>query len=88
VGSSFRLPDFVCSGVIEGMERVIFPADIPSLLVHNLDRYPPESEHEEDQTCEYGGEEAFHDSYERYNLARRLEPGSLRRVGRQTYQQN
>jgi hypothetical protein len=60
------------------MERDVFPADVPSLLVDNLDRYPPEPEHEEDQTREYGSEEAFHDSYGWYSLIRRREPGSLR----------
>lgn len=70
------------------MKRLILPAGVPSLLVHNLDRYPPESEHEEDQTCENGGEEAFHDSYGWYSLMRWLELRSLQRVGRQTHQQS
>ena len=55
-------------------------ANTPSLLVDDLNRYPPESKYEEDQTCEYGGEEAFHDPYGWYSLVRRLESSYLRSV--------
>lgn len=68
------------------MGGAVFPADVPSLLVDNLDRYPPEPEGEEDQTREYCSEETLCDSYGRYSLARRHEFGSLLGVGRKTHQ--
>ena len=40
-----------------------FPVGVPSPLIDNLDGYPPEPKHEEDQPREYRGEEAFYDSY-------------------------
>ena len=53
---------------------MVFPADVPSLLVDNLDRYPPEPKDEEDQTREHGREEAFHNSYRWNGLIEGVSP--------------
>jgi hypothetical protein len=49
-------------------------ANVPSLFVDDLGRYPPEANHEQDQTREHGGEKAFDDSYGRHDLMGRCEP--------------
>ena len=82
MGSSLRLSDFVCGSGVREMEGTVFPADVPSLLVDDLDRYPPEPEDEEDQTSEHGREKAFHNSYWWYGLIRRCEPIYLQGIER------
>ena len=48
-----------------------FHANAPPLLVDDLDRYPPESNYEEDQPRKYSCDEAFHNPYRWYGLIRR-----------------
>ena len=45
-------------------------ANVPPLLVDDLNRYPPEPDYEQDHTREYGDDEAFHDPYGWYGLMR------------------
>lgn len=81
MGSSFRLSDFFCNGAIREKKARISPVNVPPLSVDSLDRDPPESEYEEDQTREYGCEEAFHNSYWWCNLVKRREPSVLQCIG-------
>ena len=50
-----------------------FPVGVPSLPIDNLGGYPPEPNDKEDQTREYGSEEAFYYSYGGHSLTRRHE---------------
>lgn len=70
------------------MGGMVFPVNVPSLLIDDLDRYPPEPKYEENQPREHGGEEAFCDPYGRYDLTRRREPTSNKSIRKEAHRHN
>ena len=68
MGSSLPPLGFACSNRIRGTTAAVRLVNTPSLFADDFDRYPPESKYEEDESRKDGGDEAFPESYWRYDL--------------------